>query len=71
MNTVKLIFEGPRFKRSLKVALIVGSLLASINYGDKILQSLMTNTDWIKLSLTYFVPFGVASYASISEAKKV
>jgi hypothetical protein len=50
---------------SVKVALVVGTVLGLINYGDRIfLRHDMRPADWIKLGLTYFVPFCVATYGA-------
>jgi hypothetical protein len=57
-------------KRAIKIALIVGTLLCIINYGDKIINQHMTSSDWIKMLLTYFVPYGVSLYSAISTLKK-
>jgi len=54
-------------KRSLKVGLVVGTILALINYTDRILAGQMTGVDWVKLALTYLVPYCVSTYASVSE----
>lgn len=51
--------------RSLKVALVVGTLLMAINYGDKLVAGSLKPADWGRIVLTYFVPFGVATYASV------
>lgn len=55
-------------KRSLKVGLVVGTLLALINYTDRMVACQMAEVDWLKLALTYLVPYGVSTYASVSEA---
>jgi hypothetical protein len=45
--------------------LVVGTILALINYGDRIfLRHDMRVLDWLKLALTYFVPYGVATYGA-------
>ena len=50
---------------SAKVALFVGSILALINYGDRIfLHYDMRVLDWIKLAVTYCVPYCVATYGA-------
>ncbi|MEH6466535.1 MAG: nitrate/nitrite transporter NrtS [Porticoccus sp.] len=51
-------------RTAIKVAIIVGTLLALINYGDKVLMGTMNTTDWLKLALTYLVPFGVSWYSA-------
>lgn len=47
-------------RRSLTVALVIGTLLNAINQGPEILAG--QPPVWWKLLLTYFVPFAVASY---------
>ena len=48
-----------------KVALFVGSILALINYGDRIiLHGDMHAVDWIKIAVTYCVPYCVATYGA-------
>jgi hypothetical protein len=50
---------------SAKVALVVGTVLAAINYGDRIfLRCDMRALDWVKLAVTYFVPYCVATYGA-------
>jgi hypothetical protein len=50
---------------SAKVALVVGTVLALINYGDRIfLRSDMQPLDWVKLAVTYLVPYCVATYGA-------
>lgn len=51
-------------KRSLIVALIVGTVLCAINQGDVILAGRMPLI-W-KVALTYAVPFFVATYGAYS-----
>jgi len=56
---------------SARVALVVGSLLALINYGDRIfLHGNMGALDWIKLALTYCVPYCVATYGAARYATR-
>jgi hypothetical protein len=50
---------------SIKVALVVGTILALINYGDRVfIRHDMRLLDWIKLSITYVVPYCVATYGA-------
>ena len=55
-------FERKSVRRSLTVALVVGTALNLINQGDAIVNGHLPVL-W-KLALTYFVPFAVASYGS-------
>ena len=49
-------------RRSLYVALIVGTVLNLINQGD----ALLGLADWLKLILTYCVPYVVCTYGAVS-----
>lgn len=55
-------FAGRSLKRSLIVALVVGTALNAINQGGELLSGEGV-VIW-KLVLTYFVPFAVASYGT-------
>jgi hypothetical protein len=56
---------------SAKVALFVGSVLALINYGDRIfLRFDMRAVDWVKLAVTYCVPYCVATYGAARYAMR-
>ena len=60
----KLTFSWPSVRRSLLVALTVGTALNLINQGDALLGGAELVL-W-KLILTYIVPFAVASYGGYS-----
>ena len=51
-------------RRSLYVALFVGSVLNLINRGDALLGTASIN--WLKLILTYCVPYAVCTYGAVS-----
>jgi hypothetical protein len=56
------VFSWPAVRRSLGVALVVGTILNAINQGEAIVEG--TGIVMWKLLLTYAVPFAVASYGS-------
>ena len=66
LGFVSLMFSKQVFPRAIKVALLVGTLLALINHGEKILSLSLTNQDYIKLVLTYLVPYAVSSWSAVS-----
>ena len=51
-------------KRSLVVALIVGTILNLINQGDALAAG--RQLDFTKLALTYVVPYFVCTYGAVS-----
>jgi hypothetical protein len=51
-------------RRSLWVAVVVGTILNLINQGDRLLAG--APVDLAKLVLTYLVPYFVATYGAVS-----
>ena len=56
-----IFFSKSVVSRAVKVALIVGVILAFINHGGVILSGSITSECWIKMLLTCFVPYTVSS----------
>ncbi len=54
------------FKRSRRVALLVGTILVAINYFDRIFTGDLLPIDYIKMLMTYGVPFCVSTHASVN-----
>ena len=57
--------------RALKVAVLVGCILALINHGDALLSGSVTLTEWIKIGLTFMVPYCVSTFASVQAIRHV
>ena len=51
--------------RSLTVALVVGTVLNVINQGDALIG--MASMNWLKLVLTYCVPYAVCTYGAVAQ----
>lgn len=56
-------------KRSIKVSLVVGTILALINQYDAIFFGTLTSTNIIQILITYLVPYGVATFGSAMQAR--
>ena len=54
--------------RSLKVALVVGTVLALINHYQTIFSGSLGVTGLVQILLTYAVPYSVATFGSASQA---
>jgi hypothetical protein len=50
--------------RSLVVAAVIGTVLNLINQGDALLEG--TSVSWLKVALTYVVPYCVSTYGAVS-----
>ena len=66
LSWVKIALRPDIVRRSRKVALIVGTILVGINYGDRLLVGDIGLVDATKMVLTYCVPYCVSTYASVS-----
>ncbi len=63
-KTIRYALEPGVRKRAAAVAVVVGSILNIINQGDKLIDG--RPLDWIKIILTYMVPYCVATYGAVS-----
>jgi hypothetical protein len=60
----------PLLRRSLTVALVVGTALTLLNQGDKLFHGWWSSPLYWKIPLTYCVPFLVATYAALSNSRR-
>ncbi len=56
--------------RSIKVALVVGTLLGAINHYDMFASGEFEVRRVVQLLATYLVPYGVATYGAVMEAAR-
>ena len=72
-NWFALALRTDVIRRSRKVALLVGTILVLINYGDRLFTGAIGPHEIIKILMTYCVPYCVSTYAAVSaimEAEK-
>jgi hypothetical protein len=60
-----LAFSRQVVSRATRIAFIVGTILAFINHGDKILAMSLSGQDLFKVILTYLVPYGVSTWSAV------
>ena len=63
-QALRSAFAWPVSKRSLIIALVVGTILNLLNQGDFLVAG--GGVNWLKVALTYCVPFFVSSYGAYS-----
>jgi hypothetical protein len=56
----------PVLRRSIVMAMVVGSLLTLINQGDVLLHGQVTTFVVLKICLTYVVPFCVSTISALA-----
>ena len=63
------IRHGSMLRRSLIVALVVGTILTVLNQGDILFAANWQDPLYWKIPLTYSVPFCVATYGALSNGR--
>jgi hypothetical protein len=59
----------PHLPRTAAVAVVVGTALCAINQLDVLLAGRATGVTWLKIALTYLVPFLVANYGIVTASR--
>jgi hypothetical protein len=62
---LEIAFEPSVIRRAIKMMIIVGCVLAAINHGDALLTGAMTAGAWLKVVLTFAVPYCVSTISSV------
>jgi hypothetical protein len=60
-QALRICFKREHLRRTVKIALVVGTILTLINQLDVILKGDATSLTWVKASLNYCVPFIVSN----------
>lgn len=69
IDWVRLALRRDIVSRSLKVGLVVGTILAAINHGERLLALDFDRDMLLKIILTYLVPYSVSTWASVQAAR--
>jgi len=56
--------------RSIKIALVVGTMNALVTQYDAVFHKTLTLTNFFQIMLTYMIPFGVATISSALQARR-
>lgn len=60
-ETLRIVLRREHLRRTVKIALVVGTLLTLINELDVIVKGDATSLTWVKAGLNYCVPFIVSN----------
>ena len=60
----------PHLAETIRVAVVVGTVLFAINQLDMVLAGKATWVTWLKAALTYLVPFLVANYGLLVGSRR-
>ncbi|MEO5839147.1 MAG: nitrate/nitrite transporter NrtS [Acidimicrobiales bacterium] len=66
LDAIRLILRGVTYRTASRVALVVGSILSTVNQGTVIANGHAVATTWIRVAVNYMVPYTVASIGYLS-----
>jgi hypothetical protein len=61
-EALAVVAHRPHLRRTTGIAAFVGTALFAINQLDVVVSGAATTTTWMKIALTYVVPFCVSNY---------
>lgn len=67
---LQLALRPATVKRALKYAVVVGTILISINHGDALLGGEVTAGRLLKMGLTVLVPYVVSTLSSVGALRE-
>jgi len=66
----RVCLDARNLSRCITAALIVGTILFFINQADVVFGGRATTLTWIKIGLSYLVPFFVANYGIVLASRR-
>lgn len=70
-QTFALALKPSVVKRALKYAVVVGSILITINHGDAILRGDLPPARLFRMGLTVIVPYVVSTLSSVGALREI
>jgi len=70
MEIPRVCLDRRNLSRCITVALIVGTILFFINQADVVFGGRATAATWVKIGLSYLVPFFVANYGVVVASRR-
>jgi hypothetical protein len=68
-DALRTVLEPKHLRRTLTIAIVVGTILTAINLGDVILNGEATSATIAKAALNYVVPFIVSNLGLLAGAR--
>lgn len=65
-----VIAYRPHLRKTMSIALVVGTILFCINQLDVVLRGDATTVVWIKAAITYLVPFVVSNLGVLVASRR-
>jgi len=68
---LRVAFQPSVVRRGLRYAMVVGSVLISINHGDAILRGDVDGSRLRRIALTVVVPYLVSTFSSVGAIREL
>lgn len=65
LSVLQLALQRSVVVRALRIAAVVGVVLALINHGDKLVTGQVTAPTAFKMGLTFLIPYCVSTFSSV------
>lgn len=65
-----VVLHPPHLRKTVTVALVVGTVLFFINHLDVVLRGDATAGVWVKGAITYLVPFAVSNFGILVASRR-
>ena len=69
-EAIRVVAYPPHLRKTILIALVVGTILFCINQLDVVLRGDATTSVWVKTGVTYLVPFCVANTGVLVAARR-
>jgi len=69
-EAVPVVLWRPHLRPTIRIALVVGTVLFAINHLDVVLNGRATTGTWVKGATTYVVPFVVSNLGVLTAARR-
>ena len=69
-GAVRVVLHRPHLRTTVRIALVVGTVLFAINQLDVVLRGDATAATWVKGLVTYAVPFVVANLGVLTASRQ-
>ena len=68
---LSLALSGPVRRRALRIMVVVGAILITINHGDAILRGDVDGARFARILLTLAVPYVVSTVSSVAAMREM
>ena len=65
-----MVLHRPHLRQTIRIALVVGTVLFTINQLDVVVRGAATPVVWLKVGLTYLVPFCVSNLGILIASRR-